>query len=135
MNEMGLAVVIANDRVGLLAEVAYLLTKQGIRILSANAELVSGKVVFVFALSNLKAGVNLLNEANFNVQTSDLVVKLGSQPEEFTKLLARLSDGRVMLKRVSEIIRDAETVLLSLTVDKPKLALTILKDMLVGNYS
>lgn len=130
---MSLAVVIDTDHVGLLSEMAHLLTKKGIHILSVNAVLVSRKVVFIFALSNLQAGVKLLKEANYKVQTSELVVKLGTQPEEFTKLLTKLNAGRITLKSVSEIIRDAENVIMSLTVDKPRMALVLLKDILIGS--
>lgn len=126
--------IVADDKVGLLADISYILGKAKINIESINVEVVGGKAVISLVLSDRERGKSVLEAANYKVNELDsLVIKLADRPGELSKVTNLLAKEGVNITNVHMITKDGKHTLLALIVDKPRKAETILKEYLISN--
>jgi len=123
--------VVADDRVGLLADVSYILAKSRINIESITVEIVSGKAIIFMGLSDSKKGKDVLEAATYNVESDTLVVKV--PPGEMEKLNAELSKNGVKVESSKVLAKDDKVEVVSLAVDKTKRASKVLQKYLITN--
>ncbi len=126
-------IVIAPDKVGLLADMSYLLGKAKVNIDIINVGLVGAQAVVQLYVSDDKKAREILKANNYNVLTNDVIlVKLPNKPGELSKLAKILSSKGISIKTVNTISIDKGHVLDSIQVDKTKKAEKLLKDYLVN---
>jgi len=122
-------VVVADDRVGLIAELSYLLSKSKINIDGVSFEKIGDKGVIHLSLKDDKKASEILSANGFKVMTSEiLVVKLKDAPGEMANLSKILAKGGVNIENMYIITKGGEYALFALKVDKIKKA----EKLLVG---
>jgi hypothetical protein len=124
--------IVADDRVGLLADVSYILGKSKVNIESISVDVVGGKAVIVLTVKDAKVAKEILERNNYKVnEENTLVLKLPDVPGELSRITGLMAENHVDIKNVHIISRDGKSTVLVLMVDKPKKAETLLADVLV----
>jgi hypothetical protein len=112
--------VVAEDRVGLLADISYILGKAKINIESLSAEKLGNKCVMVILVKNDARASELLKKNGYEVLESEtFLVRLKDEPGAIAELTAALQKAKLNLLSMHYVSRDGITVLIALTVDKP----------------
>ncbi|MBM3229510.1 ACT domain-containing protein [Candidatus Parvarchaeota archaeon] len=125
-------IVVAEDRVGLLADISYLLGKAKINIEIINVGIVGTKAVVQLFVTDDKKAREVLAANNYEILTADvLLVKIPDTPGELSKLAKILADNGINIEIVNTITRSKTHALYSLKVDKPKKAEKLLKGYIV----
>ena len=128
--------IVADDKVGLLADISYILAKAKINIDSVNVDVISGKAIISLGLSDAVKGKNVLEAASYKVEdVNSVVVKLPDKPEELSRVTSMLSKDGIKVENVRTLSKDEKSTILAITVDKPKRAIGVLKSYLVINES
>ena len=126
--------VVADDKVGLLADISYILGKAKINIESINADIVGGKAIIGLALSDEQRGKSVLEATRYRVgELNSVVLKLKDKPGELNKITSMLSKEGVNIESVHMLSRDKDNSVLSLVVDKPKRAASLLGDSVLSS--
>lgn len=134
VGEMKTLTIVSEDKVGLLADISYVLSKSKINIESVNVEVVAGKAIITLNLSDAEKGKTVLESANYKVEAVNaVIVKLTDQPGELSKITTMLSKEGININNAQTLSRDGNATILSLSVDKPKRATTLLKEYLISS--
>ncbi|MFA6530775.1 MAG: ACT domain-containing protein [Candidatus Micrarchaeia archaeon] len=124
--------IVADDRIGLLADMSYILGKARINIESVSVDVVGGKAVVVLMVKDPKAAKEVLERNNYKVnEENSVVIKLSDQPGELSRVTAMLAKEKIDIKNVHMLSRDGKASILSITVDRPRKAEEMLKDLIV----
>jgi len=125
--------IIADDKVGLLADVSYVLGKSKVNIKSIGVEVISDKALISLSLSDSERGADVLQASGYKVAaTNSVVLKLRDEPGELGKVTNMLSGEGIHIGNVHMLSKSGDTTVLSVVVDKPKRASTLLKEYLVA---
>ncbi|NYZ75660.1 ACT domain-containing protein [Candidatus Micrarchaeota archaeon] len=121
--------VLARDRIGLLADLAYMLGQANINIESISADTLGDKAVMHIIVSDDKLGKDILEKGGFIVMSSDaIVIKIMDRPGELAKVARMLADAKINIKNVQLLTKENKLALYTLRVDNVKKASTLLKD-------
>jgi hypothetical protein len=121
--------VLARDRIGLLADLAYILGQANINIESISADTLGDKAVMHIIVSDDKLGKDILEKGGFIVMSSDaIVIKIMDRPGELAKVARMLADAKIDIKNVQLLTKENTLALYTLRVDNVKKALTLLKE-------
>ncbi|MBU0591216.1 hypothetical protein KKF81_02010 [Candidatus Micrarchaeota archaeon] len=124
--------IVADDKVGLLADLSYILAKAKINIETINADAVAGKSIITLGLSDTVRGKEVLQSSGYKVEdTNAVIIKLEDRPGELNKITATLSKEGVAISNVRMLSKDGKTTVLSMLVDKPKRAMNLMKEHLL----
>ncbi len=133
---MKVITIVADDKVGLLADISYILSKSRVNIDSVNVDVVSGKAIITLSLSDVIKGKTVLEASGYAVEGGEaVIVKMPDQPGELNKITAMLSKDGINIENVHTLSKDGKNTVLSIRTDKPKRAATILKSYLITNES
>ena len=125
--------IVSDDKVGLLADLSYILAKTKINIESISVDVVAGKAIISLSLSDSTKAKEVLENAGYKVEeTNAIVIKLADKPGELNKMTSMLSKEGVNITNVRMLSKDGRTTVLSLLVDKPKRASMVLKDFMIA---
>jgi len=120
--------VLAKDRIGLLADLSYALGQENVNIESISADTMGDKAVIHLVVSDEKKGKEILERKGFIVMSSDaVVVKVIDLPGELAKVARILSDARVHIKNVQLVTKEGNIALYLFRVDNVKKASSLLK--------
>ncbi len=121
--------VLAKDRIGLLADLSYILGQAGINIESISADTLGDKAVIHLIVSDDKQGKELLERGGFIVMSSDaIVIKVKERPGEFSRVTRVLANARINIKSTQLLTKEGGLALYTLRVDNVKKAAALLKD-------
>ncbi|MEK6978693.1 MAG: ACT domain-containing protein [Candidatus Micrarchaeota archaeon] len=124
--------VVADDRVGLLADISYILGKARINIESVSVDSIGGKAIIVLTVRDTQKTADVLQKSGYSISEANvLVVKLSDQPGELSKITAMLVDEKVNIQNVHMLSRDGKQTVLALMLDKPKKAEKLLAPYLI----
>jgi len=125
--------IVADDKVGLLADLSYILAKTKINIESISVDVVAGKAIISLSLSDSKRGKEVLESSGYKVEEANaIVIKLTDKPGELNKVTTMLSKEGVNITNVRMLSKDGRATVLSLLVDKPKRASMLLKSYMLA---
>lgn len=128
--------IVSDDKVGLLADISYILSKGKINIDSINVDVVAGKAIITLSLSDTEKGKSVLEASGYKVEEANtVVIKLPDKPGELSKITSMLSKEGINIENVHMLSKDGKTTVLSVAVDKQKRAAALLKEYLVANES
>ena len=124
-------IVVAKDRVGLLAHISKILGDKEINIDSVSVETLGKDAIIHLVASRENEAVKLLEDAGFKVTTSDVIVlKIEDQPGELAKVALTLAEAGVNIRSVLFLRKEDNKGLFAVKVSKPEKAVEILKDYL-----
>lgn len=126
--------IVADDKVGLLADISYVLGKAKINIESISVDVTGGKAVISLMLSDEMRGKNVLEASGYQVgELNSIVIKLPDQPGELSRITNSLSKDGVNIHNVHMLSKDGKNTVISVVVDKPKRAASLLKDYMLSS--
>lgn len=125
--------VIADDKVGLLADISYVLAKTKINIETVNVDVLSGKAVISIGLKDPLKAKETLEKAGYFVDMSPMIIRIKKENapgifEELKKKGIKVIDAKLLSE-------DQELQIYSFDVDKKKRASEILSMCLITNDS
>ncbi|VVB98085.1 Bifunctional uridylyltransferase/uridylyl-removing enzyme [uncultured archaeon] len=127
--------VIANDKVGLLAEISYVLAKEKINIEQIDVNVMGAKAVILIGVlsARYEKAKGAVEKNGYAVLPAEsLIVKLDDRPGELAALARRLADARINILNVHVLNKQGEAVYDSITVDKPREARKVLGSAVVN---
>jgi hypothetical protein len=126
--------IVENDKVGLLADISYILAKNKINIETISVNVVGGKAILVITVNNPKKALEVLAQNGYtNLEEDYFVIKLTDKPGELNRATMVLSNGGVNILNVHLLSRDGAQTLVALKVDKVRKAKELLKGFLAEN--
>jgi hypothetical protein len=124
--------VVMDDRVGLLADLSYLLGKAKINIDSISAEVQGGKAVINLVVSDEKKAVDVLKANGYHVLSSQMIViKVKDAPGELSEVSKKLQKAKVNIENLFLLARGNGYSFDAIKVDKPKAAKKALSQYLI----
>lgn len=126
--------IVADDKVGLLADISYVLGKAKVNIESISVDVVGGKSIISLLLSDDNRGKSVLEASGYQVnELNSLVLKLNDKPGELSRITNSLSKEGVNIENVHMLSKDGKNTVISVVVDKPKRAASLLKEYVLGS--
>lgn len=124
-------IIVAKDRVGLLAQISKILGDNNINIDSVGVETVGKDAVIHLVASNETEATKLLEKAGFKVTASDtLLLKIEDQPGELAKVALTLAEAGINIRSVLFLRKEDSKGVFAVKVNKPEKAAELLKDYL-----
>ena len=124
--------VVVADKVGVLAELSYLLGKAHVNIEAISAEVQGGKSVINLVVSDEKKAVMILKSNSYHVLAGEmLVVKVKDAPGALSDISKKLQKAKINIESIYLLTRGEGYSLDTLMVDKPKKAKKVLADYLI----
>lgn len=124
--------VVAEDRVGLLADISYILGKANVNIEGLNVDVVGKKAVIALTIKDPVKASDVLEKNGFATAEMDsLVVKLPNKPGALSVLATRLATEKISIEDMHALSADGEGGVFAISVDKPRKATKVIEDLLV----
>jgi len=124
--------VVVADKVGVLAELSYLLGKARVNIEAISAEVQGGKSVINLVVSDEKKAEMILKSNGYHVLSGEMiVVKVKDAPGALSDISKKLQKAKVNIESIYLLTRGEGYSLDALMVDKPKKAKKVLAEYLV----
>lgn len=124
--------IVADDRIGLLADISYILGKAKVNIEAVSVDVVGGKAIVAITVKDIKTAREVLERNGYKItDEAALVIKIPDQPGELSRITSLLAKEKVDIKNVHQLSRDGKSTILSLMVDRPRKAEELLKEFLV----
>ncbi len=125
--------VVAEDKVGLLADISYILGKCNINIEALGVEVVGRKAIISLTVRDSKRTTEVLAKNGFIVtENTALVVKLPNKPGEVNRFTDMLAEEKVSIEKIDMLTTDHEHGVFSVMVNKPRKAVKMLDQMLLN---
>lgn len=124
--------IVAEDRVGLLADISYILGKAKINIESLTVDSVGGKAVIIVMVKDPEKAVKLLKNAGYKASSASMLnLKMDDKPAELSKITNMLAADKISITNVHILSRDGKHTVVGLVVDKEKKARQLLEQYLI----
>ncbi len=126
--------VVADDRVGLLADISYILGTTHINIESISVTAIGGKAVITLLVKNTEKAEAVLKNNGFSVSSGNvLFVRVEDRPGALAEIAKRLADNKINGENLTMVTKDGNSGILSIKVDRLRKARDVLKDCLIEN--
>ena len=125
--------IVAEDKVGLLAEISYILAKSRMNIDTVNVDVVSKNAVISLGLGDPTKAKRVLESAGYKVDINALVIRV--KKGEIDGIKSELQTNGVKIAELNLLCEDEEVQVYSLAVDKKKRAGEVLTRYLITNES
>jgi hypothetical protein len=126
--------IITEDKVGLLADISYILGKAKINIESISVTSVGGKAVITILVKSPERAEDVLKKNGFKVSSGNILfVKLEDKPGALSQIAKTLADNKINVENLNLVSKDGKSTVVGITVDRPRKAKTILEKYLVEN--
>jgi hypothetical protein len=124
--------VVAEDRVGLLADISYILGKSNVNIEGLNVDVVGKKAVITLTIKDPAKASSLLEKSGFSTaEINALVVKLPNKPGAINVLADRLAHEKINIEDMRPLSTEGDGGVFALNVDKPRKATKVIGDLLL----
>ena len=125
--------IVADDKVGLLADISYILAKSKVNIETITVDVISAKAIISLGLSDSVRGKQVIEAAGYKVEDPEaIVIKIHEKPDELDRIAALLKKEGVSVKKITILTKDSSQGIISLIVDKQKRATAVLKQYLLS---
>lgn len=126
--------VIAPDKVGLLADISYILGKARVNIESIAVTSVGGKSIITVLVKNSQKAMDVLQRNGFKVSSGNVIfVKLEDKPGRLSEIAKMLADQKISVENLNLISRDGKNTIVGIAVSRPRKAKKVLAEYLVEN--
>jgi len=128
--------IITDDRVGLLADISYILGKAKINIESIAASAVGGKAVLSIVVRDYDRAKSVLENSGFKKTAGNVIfVKLEDKPGMLAEIAKMLAESGINVENLHLVSKDGKHTIVGLTVSNPKKTKTLLADYLIEKDS
>lgn len=111
--------VLVDEKVGIIADISYILGKAKINIEAISVGVIGNKAVISITVKDDKRAKELLEANSYKVLSSDvLAVKIPDQPGSLAQITKLLVDGGVNITNVHVITKGGGNALMAVQVDK-----------------
>ncbi len=126
--------IIAPDKVGLLADISYILGKARVNIESLAVTSVGGKAIITVLVKNSQKATDVLSRNGFEVSSGNVIfLKLADEPGKLSEVAKMLADNKISVGNLNLISKDGKHTIVGVTVDRPRKAKKVLEEYLVEN--
>lgn len=126
--------VVTEDRMGLLADVSYILGQSRVNIDSIAVTSVGGKAVFSIMVRDQEKARSVLESNGFKVSSGNVVfVKLEDKPGALAEIAKMLSKNRINVDNLHLVSKDGKSSIVGITVSRPRKAKKLLSGCLIEN--
>jgi hypothetical protein len=126
--------VVAEDRVGLLADISYILGKSGLNLDGLMVDVVGGKAVISLETKDVAKAKKILETNGFaTTDTGSIVIKVNDHIRAVEQISEILEAEKVRIRNMTMLSSDSNGGIYSIKVDKPRKANRILDSFLLGN--
>ena len=126
--------VVTEDRMGLLADISYILGQARVNIDSIAVSSVGGKAVFSIMVRDQEKAKGVLESNGFSVSSGNVVfVKLDDTPGSLAGIAKMLSKNRINVENLNLVSKDGKSSIVGITVSRPRKAKKLLAGSLIEN--
>jgi len=124
--------IVAEDKVGVIADISYILGKAHLNIEAISAEVYGGKGVVNLTVKDEAKAARLLSANGYKVLESEIiVVKVKDEPGSLSEISRLLKDAGVNIENLYLLTRGEGVSIDAINVDKPKKAKKVLAKYLM----
>lgn len=124
--------IVVDDKVGIIADLSYLLGKTKINIDALSAEVHGGKGVINVLVKDEEKATQVLRSNGYQVLSNEImVIKVKDEAGALSEVSSKLQKSNVSIKSLYLISRGEGFALDALIVDKPKIAKKLLAEYIV----
>jgi hypothetical protein len=124
--------IVSEDRVGLLADISYILGKSNVNIEGLFVDVIGGRAVISLEVKDPKKASDILARNGFKTTHLDsIIIKVTHDYME--KITEMLEGEKIQVKELSKLSSDSYDGVFALTVDKPRKATKMLNPFLLGS--
>ena len=126
--------IIAADKVGLLADISYILGKARVNIESIAVTSIGGKAVITVLVKNSQKATDVLRRSGFKVSSGNVIfLKIMDEPGKLSEIAKMLVDNKIGVGNLNLVSKDGKNSIVGITVDRPRKAKKVLEQYLVEN--
>jgi hypothetical protein len=123
--------IVSEDRVGLLADISYILGKSNVNIDGLHVDVVGGKAVIALEVKDpKKAGTILVSNGFRTTHPESIVIKVAA--DSVDKITEMLNGEKISVTEMSMLSSDDSDGIFALNVDKPRKASKMLSSFIIG---
>lgn len=123
--------IVSEDRVGLLADISYILGKSSVNIDGLSVDVLGGKAVIALEVKDPKKAQDILARNGFNTTPPEaIVIKVSNDSME--KITEMLETEKISVQALSMLSSDKSDGIFALNVDKPRKAHKMLSPFMLG---
>lgn len=124
--------IISEDRVGLLADISYILGKSSVNIDGLSVDVLGGKAVIALEVRDPRKAQDILERNGFKTTPPEaIVIKVANHSME--KITEMLETEKISVKELSLLSSDKSDGIFAINVDKPRKAHKMLGPFILGN--
>jgi len=124
--------IISEDRVGLLADISYILGKSNVNIEGLSVDVLGGKAVVGLEVKDPKKAQGILEMNGFKMAHPEaIVIKVANDHME--RISEMLESEKILVKELSMLSSDKSDGIFALHVDKPRKAHKMLSSFIIGH--
>ncbi len=124
--------IVSEDRVGLLADISYILGKSNMNIDGLSVDVLGGKAVIALEVKDPRKATDVLGRNGFRTTNPDaIVIKVAN--EHMGRITEMLEGEKIAVTEMSTLSSDQSDGIFALNVDKPRKATKMLEQFRLGN--
>ncbi|MFH1393340.1 MAG: hypothetical protein ABII71_06320 [Candidatus Micrarchaeota archaeon] len=126
--------VVADDRVGLLADISYILGKSNLGIEGLTVEVIGGKAIVSLETRDVEKAKGILEGNGFRTtKANTIVIKVSNYLRAIGEINEMLAGEKIKVRDFSLLSSDSQDGIFALLVDKPRKATRMLNDFILGS--
>jgi hypothetical protein len=123
-NRINRIVIVADDEVGVLADIAGLLAREGINVETINTESSGGQGTIILTVDNYDHALYVLNQSGYKAVGDDaLVIRLPDEPGALAGVADGLKQAGVNIQSMHIVSRQDGYSMIALKTDDPPRAI------------
>lgn len=118
VNPLNRIIVMAQDEVGVIANISEALAAEGINVESINAQVMGEEVTIILTTDRYDRALYVLNQAGFKAVSDDaLVLRLPDEPGALAKVAGDLKEAGVNIESMHILSRQTGYAMIALKTD------------------
>jgi hypothetical protein len=123
--------IVAEDRVGLLADISYILGKSNMNIDGLSVDVLGGKAVIALEVRDPRKALDVLGRNGFMTTNPEAIV-IRASSDSMGRITEMLEGEKIEVKQMSTLSSDSSDAIFALHVDKPRKATKMLEQFRLG---
>ncbi len=125
--------IVTKGHVGLMAEIAEVLTRQEVNIESIDAESVGGRSIVVMVVDRYDDALLALRDAGYDAVSEDaIVIKIKDEPGGLARIAKRFADAQIEIRSVRYLSRVPGFAFVAIATERSEEAMELVRDVLVS---